>query len=140
MSVIGADELIFTNDTSNGIYSGGFSVNSIMMKKGISPIVTLNDPLQNIQGGENVGDLFDNIVIPNWAYYLPSKMIGGTSYKSKQNDSDSDEDDVIDNDLHDKLLELVKPDMKEMRKSKTSRKNIIKTMKKKTRKHLTHKK
>lgn len=136
MSIIGADELIFTNDPSNGIYSGGFSINSIMMKNGISPIITLNSPLQLQDGGaNNVSDLFDNIVIPNWAYYLPDKMSGGTSYKSKEFDSDS-EDDVIDNDLHDKLLDLVKPDIKEMKNTKSSRKNVKRIMKKKTRKQL----
>jgi hypothetical protein len=132
MSIIGADELIFTNDSSNGIYSGGFSINSIMMKNNISPIMTLNSPIQN--GGNNVSDLFDNIVIPNWAYYLPNKMGGGVSYKTKQMDSDSDEDDVIDNDLHDKLLDLVKPDIKEVKKSKMTKKNLKKILKKKTRK------
>jgi len=138
MSIIGADELIFTNDSSNGIYSGGFSVNSIMMKNGISPIVTLNDPLQNVDN-KNVSDLFDNIVIPNWAYYLPSKIIGGGFHNLKQNQFDSDEDDIIDNDLHDKLLELVKPDIKEMRKSKLSKKNVKKITKKKTRKNIKNK-
>lgn len=134
MSIIGADELIFTNDSSNGIHSGGFSINSIMMKNGISPIMTLNNPLQD-GGGTNVSELFDNMVIPNWAYYLPSKMSGGEHNKSKYTDSDSEEDDVIDNDLHDKLLDLVKPDIKEMRKSKATKKNKIRVFKKKTRKH-----
>jgi len=136
MSIIGADELIFTNDSSNGIYSGGFSINSIMMKNGISPIMTLNNPLQNA-GGTNVSDLFDNMVIPNWAYYLPNKIGGGRHLnKSKYSDSDSDEDDVIDNDLHDKLLDLVKPDIKEMKKHKPTRKNQKRVFKKKTKKHM----
>jgi hypothetical protein len=49
MSYIGADELVFYNDKEKGIHSGGFSVNSIMMKEGRSPIITLNN---NQNGGK----------------------------------------------------------------------------------------
>ena len=44
---IGANELIFNTDKEAGIYSGGFSINSIMMKSGLSPILTVNKPLQS---------------------------------------------------------------------------------------------
>ena len=102
MSCIGANEMVFNNDTVNGIHTGGFSVNSIMMKNGISPIMTIN---KEQTGGSNlVSDIFNNLVVPNWTLSYDTK-IGG---KYKDVDGDSDEDDVIDEDLHDKLLELVK--------------------------------
>jgi hypothetical protein len=102
MSYIGANELVFNNDTVNGIHTGGFSVNSIMMKNGISPIMTIN---KEQTGGSNlVSDIFNNLVVPNWTLSYDNK-IGG---KYKDVDIDSDEDEVIDDDLHDKLLELVK--------------------------------
>ena len=103
MSYIGANELVFNNDTVNGIHTGGFSVNSIMMKNGISPIMTIN---KEQTGGSNlVSDIFNNLVVPNWTLSYDNKMFGG---KHKNFDNDSDEDEVIDDDLHDKLLELVK--------------------------------
>jgi len=101
ISGIGANELIFNIDKDGGIYSGGFSVNSIMMKAGMSPIMTINTGQYG--GSNNVSDLFNDLVIPNWAITY-NNMCGG-SYKD--NDSDDDIDD-IDDDLHDKLLELVK--------------------------------
>jgi hypothetical protein len=104
---IGANELVFNSDKEAGIYSGGFSVNSIMMKAGMSPIMTINTQTgTNTQtGGTNkVSDLFDSLVVPNWALSYSSK-IGGGEYK-EQHDEDSDDD--IDDDLHDKLLDLVK--------------------------------
>jgi len=102
MSYIGANEMVFNNDTVNGIHTGGFSVNSIMMKNGISPIMTIN---KEQTGGSNlVSDIFNNLVVPNWTLSYDNK-IGG---KHKYIDNDSDEDEVIDEDLHDKLLELVK--------------------------------
>ena len=97
---IGANELVFNTDKEAGIYSGGFSINSIMMKSGLSPIITVNKPLQS-GGASQVSDLFKDLVIPNWA--LSYSMKGG-EYKDESSDSESD----IDDDLHDKLLGLVR--------------------------------
>ena len=97
---IGANELIFNTDKEAGIYSGGFSINSIMMKSGLSPILTVNKPLQS-GGASQVSDLFKDLVIPNWA--LSYSMKGG-EYKDESSDSESE----IDDDLHDKLLGLVR--------------------------------
>ena len=113
---IGPNELVFNTDTKNGIYSGGFSVNSIMMKSGLSPIITINKPLQ--EGGSNkVSDLFNDLVIPNWAL---SYSMGGGEYKDE-----SDSDDDIDDELHDKLLGLVREHdskMNNINKKKKTRK------------------
>jgi hypothetical protein len=112
MSYIDATDLVFNNDTINGINSGGFNVNSLLMKRGISPIVTLNtSPLQN--GGDKVSDIFNDLVVPNWALYNPSKLMGGSSIIRPKNntnnsDSDSDSDDALDDTLHDHLLDMVK--------------------------------
>jgi hypothetical protein len=124
---IGANELVFNTDKEAGVYSGGFSVNSIMMKSGLSPILTVNKPLQS-GGSTKVSDLFNDLVIPNWA--LSYSMRGG-EYKDESSDSDSD----IDDDLHDKLLGLVREyDVKSAgTKKKKSRKQRL-TKKSTTRK------
>jgi hypothetical protein len=117
---IGANELVFNTDKELGVNSGGFSVNSIMMKSGLSPILTVNKPLQS-GGSTKVSDLFNDLVIPNWA--LSYSMRGG-EYKDESSDSDSEYGDDIDDDLHDKLLGLVREhDIKsaETKKKKTRR-------------------
>jgi hypothetical protein len=115
MSYIDASDLVFNNDIVNGINSGGFNVNSLLMKRGISPIVTLNtSPSQN--GGDKVSDIFNDLVVPNWALYNPGKLTGGSSIirpknttnNSNNSDSDSDSDDALDDTLHDNLLDMVK--------------------------------
>ena len=59
---IGVNELVFNKDDKQGIYSGGFDVKSIMMKGGVSPIMTLNT--QNGGGDTNkVSDLFGITVL-----------------------------------------------------------------------------
>jgi hypothetical protein len=122
---IGPNELVFNTDKEAGIYSGGFSINSIMMKSGLSPILTVNTPLQS--GGANqVSDLFKDLVIPNWA--LTYGMNGG-EYNDDSSDSDSDSvmGPDIDDDLHDKLLDLVKEhDIKSGGKKKTRRQRFVK--------------
>ena len=122
---IGANELVFNTDKELGVYSGGFSVNSIMMKSGLSPILTINKPLQS-GGASQVSDLFNDLVIPNWA--LSYSMRGG-EYKDDTSDSDSEYGDDIDDSLHDKLLELVREhDIKTAgdKKKKTRRQRVSK--------------
>jgi|Laugresbdmm110sn_1035088.scaffolds.fasta_scaffold123107_2 hypothetical protein len=154
---ISHEELVFSPEKN--IQSGGFSVSSIMMKAGLSPIMTMNVNTDNIgqNGGSNkVSDLFQNLAVPNWATMYTMK---GGEYKEqeqekdkkkqekdkkkqekdkKEGDSDSDSDSDIDDDLHDKLLDLVKEhenitkkkNNKSKRTDKKEKKNITKKNKK----------
>ena len=112
LDYIGADELVFNNDKENGIHSGGFSVKSIMMKAGMSPIMTINSPNEMTGGSsDKVSDLFNNLVVPNWMLSYNNRIVGGKYNDHHEDDEDSeddDEDDVIDDELYDKLLDLVK--------------------------------
>ena len=132
---IGPDELVYNDDGE--IHSGGFSVNSIMLKNGLSPILTLNQPNgYNIQDGGNVNslnkvsDLFNNLVIPNWAlsYNYKNGVVyegGVRNYNDydHDNEKDNEKDESIDDSLHDKLLNLVKVEESEF----TPLKNSIRT-------------
>lgn len=137
---IGEDDLIFTNDLKEGIHSGGFNVKSLMMKAGMSPIMTLNKQDQLVGGSNKVSDLFENLVIPNWALTYHDRMVGG-EYK----DHDSDDDSDIEDDIHDKLINLARQDEKSLKniknnnkKHKLTKKNNIhekSNKKSKTKKH-----
>jgi hypothetical protein len=122
MSNLGPEELIYTNNPEEGIHSGGFSVKSIMMKGGMSPIMTLNTSEPNQTGGSpQVSDLFNNLVVPSWV--LSYNQHGGEIKKSNKPNSDSDDsdDEVIDDDLHDKLLDLVRHHETQNKKNKGTR-------------------
>ena len=124
---IGPDELIYNNDGE--IHSGGFSVNSIMLKNGLSPIITLN---QNniITGGGNeskVSDLFNNLVVPNWSLSYNYKNGGGNNIlNNKKNQNEENDDDMLEDSLHDKLLNLVKVDKNEIHVSRQYNKKLSK--------------
>jgi hypothetical protein len=103
------------------IPSGGFSVNSIMMKGGSS------------------SNVFDNLVVPNWAWSLPTekpteeKTIGGRAKHHIENKKEQDEnEDIIDDDLYNTLLELATENMKSNKKTNKKKKA---TTKKRKRKH-----
>ena len=126
MSYIGPEELIYTNNSQEGIHSGGFSVKSIMMKGGMSPIMTLNTSEVKQQGGSpQVSDLFNDLVVPSWV--LSYNQYGGETDKNRKNEGDSDsDDDIIDDDLHDKLLDLVRHHDTQNKKNKvTKNKNKV---------------
>ena len=126
LSYIDGDELVFNNEGGeDGIHSGGFSVKSIMMKAGMSPIMTANGPSIHVGGNKNkepkVSDLFSDLVVPNWTLSYNNRIVGG-KYKEPESHN---EDDVLDDDLHERLLELVKQhDTKnKVTKNKITRKN-----------------
>jgi hypothetical protein len=105
-------ELIFNNNVKEGIHSGGFSINSVMLKKGISPLKTLNvrndDNDLSGGGGTQVADLFDSLVVPNWAF-TEGKIFGSGGGSVNKHFLEKDADaDMLDDDLYEKLLDLVK--------------------------------
>jgi hypothetical protein len=131
-SYIGPDELIYNNDMNGNIHSGGFNVDSIMLKNGWSPIITLNINNKDQMGGaEKVSDLFNNLVVPNWSLSYNYKHFGGRNEKIHTNeDNDDENDDVITEELHEKLLNLVRVSEEEMKKSsKDNNKSKNKTKK-----------
>ena len=137
---IGPNELVFNFNKDDQIYSGGFNVNSIMMKTGMSPIMTLNTE-QNGGGTNKVSDLFKNLVVPSWTLSYPN-MSGG-AYKDNEKNYDSDTDSDIDDDLHDKLLNLVKESDSKLKRKNTkniiTKKQKLNSKKSKTKKHMVKK-
>jgi len=110
-----ANDLIFNCDDKN-INSGGFSVESMLMKSTQSPFITINN--SPFSGGNNnntnqVSDIFNSLVVPNWALYNPNnlqKIIINTNDKDKNvyanEGDDTCDDDSIQDTLYDKLFNL----------------------------------
>ena len=117
MSYLDGNDLVFYGGSDNQIYSGGFSVNSIMMKSGISPFTTLNSI--NGQNGGNVGDVFKDLVVPSWLVSQEYKGTGGSKHV-KNFDEDSEDEEVISDELYDKLVGLVTVSDAEIKNKKKS--------------------
>ena len=59
------DDLIYYKNGEE-IYSGGFHLNSLLLKQNISPIHTFNTQQQ--MGGNKVSQLYENLAIPLGLY------------------------------------------------------------------------
>ena len=115
-------DMIFNNQTGGGIQSGGLSIKSIMMSKGISPIMSINTDKDPEHVGR-VSELFENLVIPlgliNGIKNINSGYSSGYNNDDEKYTYDDDEcyedkdDDEIDT-LYNELLKLVEPDEKEI--------------------------
>jgi hypothetical protein len=115
-SYIGPDDLVI-NLEDERICSGGFCVKSIMLKTQISPIRTINSNNRDTESFEKVSDMFNELAVPNWSYS------SNVTERAHEYDDEDDEDiDEIDDDLYEKLLDLVKHSEKEKKKKLTRRK------------------
>jgi hypothetical protein len=116
MSYFTGEDLIFHHDNDTGkIISGGYNINSILLKEGISPMATFNT--QNggkVLDNNNISTLFDNLAVPAGLFYYDQKA------GFKDNSIEYNKSDYISEDLHDKLFKLVEV---------TNKKNKAKTYK-----------
>ena len=103
------------------ILSGGFHVNSLLLKHKQSPMRTLNQRFSGGSGTDegNVSDLFKDLAVPAGIFYEPSKS-GGTAHNNDETDAEE-----INEDIYDKLVKLASIEEKSKEnKKKFSRKNV----------------
>jgi hypothetical protein len=96
--------------------------------------------MQNGGSAENkVSDIFGGLAVPAYAYYNISGGVTGKNNSYKNYSGSDSEDDVIDDDKHDKLYGLVKEHESRLtqpeRKMKRTRKHHSKNKKVNTRKN-----
>jgi hypothetical protein len=75
------------------------------MKTGFSPFTTLNKINTQTGGNSNVSDLFKDLVVPSWLVSQGNIFSGGKH--TKNDDEDSEDDEIISDELYDKLVDLV---------------------------------
>lgn len=118
-------DMVISDDPE--IPSGGFSVNSIMMK------------------GDSSSNVFDNLVFPNWAWSLKTnnqteKKTGGRAKYHNEKENENENEDIIDDDLYNTLLELATENMKSNKKTNKKKKATTKKRKRKNKNNQTKKK
>jgi hypothetical protein len=140
MTHFSGDDLIFYKENDK-ILSGGYSIDSILLKNNMSPMTTLNTPLNSQMGGKNVSSCFENLAIPAGLLYLHKTRPTMDEPIFNDDALNQYQDHVmIDDDLHEKLLKLVEINKKKKKKTrknnntdkqkepknkKKSRKNVI---------------
>jgi hypothetical protein len=112
MDELSQNDLVLYSNPDGKIYSGGFNINSILFNKDLSPIFNINT--QNKQsGGSNVSDLFENLAIPRGLLHFNNPRGG-----YEPTEGNAEETDVIDDDVYNKLLNLVDPKQNKHTKTK----------------------
>jgi hypothetical protein len=106
-----SDDLVFNTDKNGNITAGGFSVDSCLLKSGVSPITTINNGSQK---GGSVSEIFKNLAVPAGLLYMQQSL--ATSYSSGNGD------EIISDTLYDKLLNLATDKPKDQKKKKSRRK------------------
>lgn len=141
------DEYIYTDDDDFVLYkkgdkimSGGFSIDSILLSRGMSPISTINMFRTGGSGGEdninnNVSDIFKNLAVPSGLFYMQDKKIGLQGGK-KYDEYNEKDNETIHDDIYEKLIGLSTVEFKNKKNNKT-RKFVKKYSNKKQKK--THK-
>lgn len=140
-------EFIYYTNPDGCINSGGFCIKSIMLKNKISPIMTLNKPFDKQEQINKVSDIFDDLVVPNWAYLQQRAVINNIdynenfNYKNNENTKckinyEDENDEIVDDYLYNQLLELVKEEntLKKQKKNETRKKKLFKSTTLKNRK------
>jgi hypothetical protein len=118
------NDLIFYKE-GDQIKSVGYSINSILLQNGMSPMKTFNKSKQI--GGDNISSDFEELAVPSGlSYFSPKKsssdfdLFSGGSSQHKH----SDQHDVLSDDIYDKLFGLVEYDKKQKRKTRKHRSDI----------------
>lgn len=99
------------------IISGGFNINSLLLKYKQSPMYTLNQKMTGGGPGNNVSDIFKDLAIPAGIFYNPIKT-GGSS----ENKNNVIQEDEVDDDLYEKLVKMASVENKKQSPEKKQRK------------------
>jgi len=115
-------ELVFYKE-GNKIMSAGFSIDSLLLKKGGSIMSSKNNIIGG--GGGQLSHLFQNLGVPAGISYIEMRQSGGNKHAYAR---DSEEPQILSDDIHAKLLDLVSVDS--TRKAKKTRRHTMSDKKK----------
>jgi hypothetical protein len=121
MSILNHNDLIFYKQDGQ-IISGGYSLNSALLKNGISPMQTMNTLEQTKTGGTNkvqkVSEMFTNFAVPAGLYLMnPTNPTNPDKPKGHYDTHHT----MLSDDIYDKLFKLVQPDETAKKYTKTKK-------------------
>lgn len=122
------DFVIYKDPVSGLAMSGGYKINSNLLKDQMTINIEDDDDEDRQMGGKK--NMFDNMAIPVGVYYVPQPNKRDASYKSEEC---LNKRSVLSDDLHDKLFALL--EVTGRKKKKQTKKQPTKSSKKTTKKH-----
>jgi hypothetical protein len=129
-TIFQGDDLIFYKNDNGNIMSGGYNVESHMLRNGISPMRTLNlEQNGGIKSKDKkdakVSNEFENLAVPAGLYYISQPQTKNIT----QHNYDKEHTPLSD-DIFDKLYEIIDYNDKNKRKTKKQNLNVDRKHKK----------
>jgi hypothetical protein len=131
MSYFSGDDLVFYKEGEQ-IKSGGYLIDSILLKEGIAPMTTVNHDQSgagHVKNLENVSDIFSNLAVPAGLFYMP--------HTSKYNEYDYnkvEEHFALSDDIYDRLFEMISVSDKKRKTQTNTKKQKVDTKNKNNKK------
>lgn len=97
------EDLIFYKE-GNKIYSGGFQVNSILLKQGLPALQQAGN--RDSSKTEKVSDLFADFAVPSGLLYLPNNNLFSCTKINEKEDLETNSEDYLSEDIYDTLMNL----------------------------------
>jgi hypothetical protein len=122
MSNFSSNDLVFYKENDQ-IMSGGYLIDSILLKQGISPMTTLNQ-----QGGNKkydkhddnqVSSIFENLAVPAGLLYTYSK---GNVLQDLNDNHSKQRNIMLDDEIHDEFIKRIEMNLNPKRKNKKTKK------------------
>ena len=118
MNHFSANDLVFYKEDDR-IMSGGYLIDSILLKQGISPMTTYNQT--GGLNGDKVSNIFENLAVPAGLLYTYKK--GNGIYEEYQiNKVFAKENKVLPDEIHDELFKQIEIDLDKKKVIKKTRK------------------
>ena len=122
MNHFSGEDLVFYQEDDK-IMSGGYLIDSILLKQGVSPMTTLNYSGGSDSSSNKVSNIFENLAVPAGLLYTYKK--GGsinqyvnTSPFKKPNHK---EDIVLSDDIHDELYKQIEMNLNKNNSDKNAK-------------------
>jgi hypothetical protein len=129
-NVLGHDDLLFYKEQHGGndiIMSGGYSVDSFLLKEGLSPMQTFSSLESGQSGGKQseekqVSSIFENLAVPAGLFYINQKPTQDAYSNNKRKCMDHK---MLPDNIFDEFIKMIEIDKHKKRQRKTRRQEDI---------------
>ena len=126
-NVLRPDDLLFYKEHKDGsdiIMSGGYSVDSYLLKNGLSPMQTINSlesGSSQLGGSSQTSSIFENLAVPAGLFFSNQKP----SYDNYGNKTKYMDHKMLPDNIFDEFMKMVEIDKHKKRQRKTRRQSDI---------------
>jgi hypothetical protein len=147
MSYLSPTDMVFYKEKAGDkekIMSGGFSIESLLLSNGESPMYTANSPGNLSGGNSSVGSVFKNLAIPAGLLYQSNKEKSRKMFEYNEDGQELqggfNNNSVLSEDIHSQLMKMIEVNDsgKTVRERKTRKHRVYKE-KEKERKNYSRK-